>query len=171
MISANCHVCSISSHMLGSGSCVKKFVFTTRLSCQLCLYCQCQDLWWPLCRFVLGRQLIAAAVIGVTTLDQLRILVQAEQKGPLSDEILSEIEKIHRQYPSPAPWRIVTPECMILLSGGDLKQWLWEEPLHTLTVSRSLCCPPSVQGPACSRSECYSLQRVTLVNNYFQNLS
>ena len=93
----------MSQDMLGSERCVKTFVLMHRLSYRVCLYRQLYDLFWPLCRFVLGRQLIAAAVIGVTTLDQLRILIQAEQKGPLSDEILGEIEKIHRQYPSPAP--------------------------------------------------------------------
>jgi aryl-alcohol dehydrogenase-like predicted oxidoreductase len=48
--------------------------------------------------------LLASAVIGATSTGQLKELLDiATEQPPLSDEIMAEIDKIHRQYPNPAP--------------------------------------------------------------------
>lgn len=54
--------------------------------------------------FVLRHPLLASAVIGATSTGQLKELLDvATEQPPLSDEIMAEIDKIHRQYPNPAP--------------------------------------------------------------------
>lgn len=56
------------------------------------------------CRFVLGHQLVASAVVGASTLQQLQELLQAAAQGPLQDEqLLAAIDSIHQRYPSPTP--------------------------------------------------------------------
>lgn len=57
-----------------------------------------------LCRFVLGHPLVASAVVGASTLQQLQELLEAAGQGPLQDEQLLEgINVIHQQYPNPTP--------------------------------------------------------------------
>lgn len=56
------------------------------------------------CRFVLGHPLVASAVVGASTLQQLQELLEAATQGPLQDEqLLAEIDQIHQQYPNPTP--------------------------------------------------------------------
>lgn len=56
------------------------------------------------CRFVLGHPLVASAVVGASTLQQLQELLKAAQQGPLQDEqLLTAIDKLHDQYPNPTP--------------------------------------------------------------------
>ncbi|WP_137135218.1 aldo/keto reductase [Rhizobium sp. FKY42] len=50
--------------------------------------------------FCLTRPFMAAAIIGATSMEQLKINIGAADVT-LSDEILREINKIHRQYPMP----------------------------------------------------------------------
>lgn len=50
--------------------------------------------------FCLSRPFMAAAIIGATSMEQLKINIGAANVA-LSDEILKEIGKIHRQYPMP----------------------------------------------------------------------
>eukprot|EP00891_Asterochloris_glomerata_P007447 jgi/Astpho2/7447/fgenesh1_pm.00114_%23_28_t len=54
-------------------------------------------------RFVLGHPLITSAVIGASSLDQLQELLDASQKGPLSEQGLSDIDAVHQDWPSPCP--------------------------------------------------------------------
>jgi N-acetyltransferase 10 len=56
------------------------------------------------CRFVLDHPLVASAVVGASTLQQLQELLQAAAQGPLQDEqLLADIDSIHQRYPSPTP--------------------------------------------------------------------
>jgi N-acetyltransferase 10 len=56
------------------------------------------------CRFVLSHPLVASAVIGVSTIQQLQELLEAAVQGPLQDEqLLAAIDRIHQQYPNPTP--------------------------------------------------------------------
>jgi aryl-alcohol dehydrogenase-like predicted oxidoreductase len=52
--------------------------------------------------FVCGRSFVASALIGATTLDQLRENIAACALS-LSAEVLDEIERIHLRYTNPAP--------------------------------------------------------------------
>jgi aryl-alcohol dehydrogenase-like predicted oxidoreductase len=53
---------------------------------------------------VLGHPLVASAVVGASTLQQLQELLEAAQQGPLQDEqLLAAIDKLHKQYPNPTP--------------------------------------------------------------------
>ena len=54
-------------------------------------------------RFVLGRPLVASAVTGVTSLQQLDQLIGAAAKGVLEPDILRAIDAVHERYPNPAP--------------------------------------------------------------------
>jgi aryl-alcohol dehydrogenase-like predicted oxidoreductase len=47
--------------------------------------------------------LVTSAVIGATTLDQLTEQVDAAEQGPLPDDVLAELDKVHTQFPSPTP--------------------------------------------------------------------
>ncbi|GAQ90457.1 aldo keto reductasefinger RINkfl00642_0040 [Klebsormidium nitens] len=54
--------------------------------------------------FVLRHPLVASAVIGATSPEQLQeLLTIATEQPPLSEDVMSGIDKIHRRYPSPAP--------------------------------------------------------------------
>jgi N-acetyltransferase 10 len=56
------------------------------------------------CRFVLGHPLVASAVVGASTLQQLQELLQAAAQGPLQDDqLLAAIDSIHQRYPNPTP--------------------------------------------------------------------
>jgi aryl-alcohol dehydrogenase-like predicted oxidoreductase len=46
---------------------------------------------------------LASAVVGATSLRQLEELLDAAEKGSLSDEVLDAIDEIHRRYPNPNP--------------------------------------------------------------------
>lgn len=50
--------------------------------------------------FCLTRPFMASAIIGATTMEQLKVNIDAADLT-LSDEILTEIAKIHREYPMP----------------------------------------------------------------------
>lgn len=50
--------------------------------------------------FCLTRPFMASVIIGATTMDQLKVNIGAADLK-LSDEVLQEIAKIHRQYPMP----------------------------------------------------------------------
>lgn len=54
-------------------------------------------------RFVLGHQLVASAVIGVTTEPQLAELITAALHPPLPPDLLAQIDAIHARYPNPTP--------------------------------------------------------------------
>ncbi|KAF8064533.1 tas [Scenedesmus sp. PABB004] len=55
-------------------------------------------------RFVLGRPLVAAAVVGASCEAQLRELLDAAAAGPLRDEaLLAAIDAVHARFPSPTP--------------------------------------------------------------------
>ena len=56
------------------------------------------------CRFVLGRPLVASAIVGATSRSQLAELIEASRRGPLPQELLSAIDGIHEECPNPAPW-------------------------------------------------------------------
>lgn len=59
---------------------------------------------WLCCRFVLGHPLVASAVVGASTLQQLQELLQAAAQGPMQDEqLLADTDSIHQRYPSPTP--------------------------------------------------------------------
>ena len=55
------------------------------------------------CRFVLGHDLVASAVIGAMTEPQLRELQQPPEDVPLADHVLHQIDVVHQQYPNPCP--------------------------------------------------------------------
>lgn len=59
----------------------------------------------PSYRFVLGHPLVASAVVGASCVPQLEELIRAAQQQPcvLPDEVLSRIQAVHLQYPSPTP--------------------------------------------------------------------
>ncbi|TCS38005.1 aryl-alcohol dehydrogenase-like predicted oxidoreductase [Paucimonas lemoignei] len=52
--------------------------------------------------FVNSRPFVASNIIGATTLEQLQANLQSIHLN-LSDELLNEIEAIHKQFPNPAP--------------------------------------------------------------------
>jgi aryl-alcohol dehydrogenase-like predicted oxidoreductase len=53
---------------------------------------------------VLGHPLVASAVVGASTLQQLQELLHAAAQGPLDNEqLLEELDKIHQRYPNPTP--------------------------------------------------------------------
>ena len=52
--------------------------------------------------FVLRQPFVTSAIIGATSLDQLRTDIDAAQVS-LPDEVLDEIERIHEVYPDPCP--------------------------------------------------------------------
>lgn len=54
-------------------------------------------------RFVLGRPLVASAVTGVTSLQQLDQLADAASKGPLPGDLTEAIDEVHERYPNPTP--------------------------------------------------------------------
>lgn len=54
-------------------------------------------------RFVLGRALVASAVVGATSPEQLRQLLTAAGAGPLPPEVLEEVDAVHARLPNPAP--------------------------------------------------------------------
>lgn len=88
------------------------FSSNTVTFCQLpatfLMYARC----WPtmccsavlvLYRFVLSHPLVASAVIGATSTQQLQEQLEAARQGPLPKEALQQIAVIHQQYPSPTP--------------------------------------------------------------------
>lgn len=54
-------------------------------------------------RFVLGHPLVASAVVGATSSQQLDELIAAAQAPPLEPPLLEAIDAIHQRYPNPAP--------------------------------------------------------------------
>lgn len=54
-------------------------------------------------RWVLGRPLVGAAVLGVTGADQLDAAVAAAAAGPLDSDLLAAIDRVHARWPNPAP--------------------------------------------------------------------
>ena len=54
-------------------------------------------------RFVLSRPLVASAITGVTTIQQLDDLIAAASKGPLDQDLLDAIDSVHLKYPNPTP--------------------------------------------------------------------
>jgi aryl-alcohol dehydrogenase-like predicted oxidoreductase len=70
---------------------------------------QCLQLWLTcaaaavLYRFVLSHPLVASAVIGATSVQQLQEQVEAARQGTLSEEVMQQVDAIHQQYPSPTP--------------------------------------------------------------------
>jgi aryl-alcohol dehydrogenase-like predicted oxidoreductase len=55
------------------------------------------------CRFVLSHPLVASAVIGATSAEQLRQQLDAAEQGPLGGELMQEVDAIHQRYPNPTP--------------------------------------------------------------------
>lgn len=72
--------------------------YAAHSSCHCCCcYCYC-------CRFVLRHPLVASAVIGASTQQQLQELLAAAGDGPLQDEqLLEAIDVLHQRYPNPTP--------------------------------------------------------------------
>jgi aryl-alcohol dehydrogenase-like predicted oxidoreductase len=54
-------------------------------------------------RFVLSHPLVASAVIGATSVDQLRAQLGAAEAGPLGEELMMKIDEVHKMLPNPAP--------------------------------------------------------------------
>ena len=54
-------------------------------------------------RWVLGRPLVAGAVVGVTGTDQLAQLSAAAAAGPLPPDVLEAVDRVHARWPSPTP--------------------------------------------------------------------
>jgi aryl-alcohol dehydrogenase-like predicted oxidoreductase len=53
---------------------------------------------------VLRHPLVASAVVGASTQQQLQQLLAAAADGPLQDEqLLEAIDQLHQQYPNPTP--------------------------------------------------------------------
>jgi aryl-alcohol dehydrogenase-like predicted oxidoreductase len=50
--------------------------------------------------FTLSRPFLTSAIIGATNLDQLKLAIRAHEVS-LSEELLAEIEVVHRKYPRP----------------------------------------------------------------------
>jgi aryl-alcohol dehydrogenase-like predicted oxidoreductase len=57
-------------------------------------------------RFVLSHPLVASAVVGATSIEQLDELVAAAEKGRLDEETTAAVDAVHARYPSPTPWLI-----------------------------------------------------------------
>ena len=53
--------------------------------------------------FVLGRPLVAAAVAGASSAEQLRELLRAAEGPALDADLLEAVDGLHAHYPSPAP--------------------------------------------------------------------
>ncbi len=71
-------------------------------------YCQLADEWGLsptslALRFVLGHPLVASAVVGATSSEQLEELIAAARAPPLEAQLLEAIDAIHQRYPNPAP--------------------------------------------------------------------
>ena len=56
-----------------------------------------------ICRFVMSHPLVASAVIGATSIEQLKQQIAAAHQGSLPPDILEEIDLVHGQYPNPTP--------------------------------------------------------------------
>jgi N-acetyltransferase 10 len=54
-------------------------------------------------RFVLGRPLVASAVVGATSQQQLQQLVDAARQPPLDPGLAAAVDAIHQRYPNPTP--------------------------------------------------------------------
>ena len=54
-------------------------------------------------RFVMFHPLVASAVIGATDAHQLVDLLDIAEQPALSEDVLTAIDAIHRQYPNPCP--------------------------------------------------------------------
>ncbi|KAK9817832.1 hypothetical protein WJX72_002852 [[Myrmecia] bisecta] len=54
-------------------------------------------------RFVLSHPLVASAVIGATSVDQLMQQVHAASQGSLDPGIMARLDEIHQQFPNPTP--------------------------------------------------------------------
>lgn len=54
-------------------------------------------------RFVLQQPLVASAVTGATSLEQLSEILHAAEQPPLSEDVLSRINEIHEDCPNPTP--------------------------------------------------------------------
>lgn len=54
-------------------------------------------------RFVLGRPLVASAVVGATSAAQLGELLAAAEAPPLEPQLLEAVDAIHARYPNPCP--------------------------------------------------------------------
>lgn len=71
-------------------------------------YCQLASEWGLsptslALRFVLGHPLVASAVVGATSSEQLAELIDAARAPPLEPQLLEAIDAIHQRYPNPAP--------------------------------------------------------------------
>lgn len=52
----------------------------------------------------MSHPLVASAVIGASSIQQLQELLTAAGVGPLeNEELLKDIDSIHQQYPNPTP--------------------------------------------------------------------
>ena len=53
-------------------------------------------------RFAVSRPFVTSAIIGATTMEQLKTDIDAADLK-LSDDVLEDIEQIHLDYPNPCP--------------------------------------------------------------------
>jgi N-acetyltransferase 10 len=54
-------------------------------------------------RFALSQPQVCTLVVGASSTDQLRLLIDYAVKGSLDAHVLSEIDAIHQRYPNPTP--------------------------------------------------------------------
>lgn len=54
-------------------------------------------------RWVLGRAVVAAAVVGATSTDHIIAAAAARDAGPLPADVLAACDDVHARWPSPAP--------------------------------------------------------------------
>ncbi len=54
-------------------------------------------------RFVLGHELVASAVIGATSREQLVEQIRAAEQPPLDEGLRQAIDRVHECYPNPTP--------------------------------------------------------------------
>lgn len=54
-------------------------------------------------RFVLSHPLVASAVVGATSSEQLAELIACAQQPWLSEELRRELDAVHERYPNPTP--------------------------------------------------------------------
>ncbi len=54
-------------------------------------------------RFVLSRPLVASAVVGATSCQQLQELFDATRQPPLEEELLAAVDAVHHRFPNPCP--------------------------------------------------------------------
>ena len=54
-------------------------------------------------RFVLDHPLVAAAVVGATSLEQLDAQLAAARAPPLPPDLRAAVDAIHHRYPNPTP--------------------------------------------------------------------